>query len=46
LQIPHSGITEEEFWDVLVLRDPDNIQLEFIYVKPVALEFLGGDAPT
>jgi len=44
LEVPHSGITEEEFWDVLVLRDPDNIQLEFIYVKPAALDFLAGDA--
>lgn len=34
--IPHSGITEEDMWDVLVFRDPDNIQLEFIYVKPAA----------
>lgn len=33
LGVPHSGITEEENWDVLVLRDPDNIQLEFILVK-------------
>ncbi len=31
--VPHSGITEEEQWDVLVLRDPDNIQLEFILLK-------------
>jgi hypothetical protein len=23
-------------WDVLVFRDPDNIQLEFIFVKPAA----------
>ncbi|MDX2380313.1 MAG: VOC family protein [Acidimicrobiia bacterium] len=36
LEIPHSGITEEDMWDVLVFRDPDNIQLEFIYVKPAA----------
>ena len=33
LGVPHSGITEEDSWDVLVLRDPDNIQLEFILVK-------------
>jgi len=33
LGVPHSGITEEENWDVLVLRDPDSIQLEFILVK-------------
>lgn len=34
--IPHSGITEEPMWDVLVLRDPDNVQLEFILVKAAA----------
>jgi len=33
LGVPHSGITEEDNWDVLVLRDPDNVQLEFILVK-------------
>jgi glyoxylase I family protein len=33
LDISHSGITEEDNWDVLVLRDPDNIQIEFILVK-------------
>ncbi|MFW2336208.1 VOC family protein [Ilumatobacter sp.] len=38
--VPHSGITEEDLWDVLVLRDPDNIQLEFIYVKPEALAMI------
>ncbi len=31
--IPNSGITTEDNWDVLVLRDPDNIQLEFIFLK-------------
>jgi catechol 2,3-dioxygenase-like lactoylglutathione lyase family enzyme len=36
LGVEHSGITVEDMWDVLVLRDPDNIQLEFIYVKPAA----------
>lgn len=36
LGIPHSGITEQDMWDVLVFRDPDNIQLEFIFVKPAA----------
>lgn len=39
--IPHSGITEEQLWDVLVFRDPDNIQLEFIYVKPEAIAQIG-----
>ena len=29
----HSGITEEDNWDVLVCRDPDNIQLEFFLLK-------------
>jgi hypothetical protein len=23
-------------WDVLLFRDPDNVQLELIYVKPAA----------
>ena len=27
-------------WDVLVLRDPDNIQLEFFFMKPAAAELL------
>jgi len=34
--ISHSGIHEGVLWDVLVFRDPDNVQLEFIYVKPAA----------
>ena len=38
--IPHSPIAEEDMWDVLVLRDPDNIQLEFFYMKPAAAELL------
>lgn len=33
LGVSHTGITEEDNWDVLVLRDPDNIQLEFILLK-------------
>lgn len=40
LSIPHSGITDEPMWDVLVFRDPDNVQLEFIYVKPEAQALL------
>ena len=42
LGVPHSGITEEDMWDVLVFRDPDNIQLEFILVKPAAASLIGG----
>jgi catechol-2,3-dioxygenase len=34
--IPHSGIAEQDMWDVLLFRDPDNVQLELIYVKPAA----------
>ena len=34
--VPHSPVDESEMWDVLVLRDPDNIQLEFFYMKPAA----------
>jgi catechol 2,3-dioxygenase-like lactoylglutathione lyase family enzyme len=41
LGISHSGITEEDSWDVLVFRDPDNVQLEFIYVKIGADDILG-----
>lgn len=39
LGIEHSGIAEEEPWDVLVFRDPDNIQLELFLLKadPAAL---------
>lgn len=33
LGIEHSGVTEEEPWDVLVFRDPDNIQLELFLLK-------------
>jgi catechol-2,3-dioxygenase len=33
LEIPHSGITEQDQWDVLVFRDPDNIQLELFLLK-------------
>lgn len=40
--VPHSGITEEDNWDVLVLRDPDNIQLEFILLKLDADSILPG----
>ena len=40
LEIPHSGIAEREMWDVLVFRDPDNIQLEFFYTKPAAAALL------
>lgn len=38
--IPHSAIAEEDLWDVLVVRDPDNIQLEFFYMKPEAATLL------
>lgn len=40
LGISHSDIAEQEMWDVLVLRDPDNIQLEFFYTKPAAAALL------
>lgn len=38
--ISHSGITEADMWDVLVFRDPDNIQLELFYMKPAAATLL------
>ena len=40
--IEHSPITEGDLWDVLVLRDPDNIQLELFYMKPAAADLLTG----
>jgi catechol 2,3-dioxygenase-like lactoylglutathione lyase family enzyme len=33
LGIDYSPIVESDLWDVLVLRDPDNIQLELFYMK-------------
>jgi catechol-2,3-dioxygenase len=39
--IEHTPIAESEMWDVLVVRDPDNIQLEFFYMKPAAASLLG-----
>lgn len=39
--IANSGITEEDMWDVLVFRDPDNVQLEFVYIKPAASSLMG-----
>jgi catechol 2,3-dioxygenase-like lactoylglutathione lyase family enzyme len=38
--VPHSDIAESDMWDVLVFRDPDNVQLELIYVKPAAQTLL------
>ena len=39
--IPHSGIAEQDMWDVLVFRDPDNVQLALIYFKPAASTLIG-----
>jgi catechol 2,3-dioxygenase-like lactoylglutathione lyase family enzyme len=39
--IEHTPIVESATWDVLVVRDPDNIQLEFFYMKPEAATLLG-----
>jgi catechol 2,3-dioxygenase-like lactoylglutathione lyase family enzyme len=38
--IDHTPIVESDMWDVLVVRDPDNIQLEFFYMKPAAASLL------
>ncbi|MGH9132584.1 MAG: VOC family protein [Ilumatobacteraceae bacterium] len=38
--IEHTPIHESPMWDVLVLRDPDNIQLELFYMRPEALALL------
>jgi catechol 2,3-dioxygenase-like lactoylglutathione lyase family enzyme len=32
--IEHTPIVESAMWDVLVVRDPDNIQLEFFWRAP------------
>lgn len=40
--IEHSPITEGDLWNVLVFRDPDNIQLELFYMKPAAGSLLVG----
>jgi len=39
--IPHSGIAEQDMWDVLVFRDPDNVQLALIYFRPAASTLIG-----
>lgn len=38
--IGQSDIAETDLWDVLVFRDPDNIQLELFFMKPAAAELL------
>ncbi|MEL6892979.1 MAG: VOC family protein [Actinomycetota bacterium] len=38
--IEHSPVVEGEMWDVLVLRDPDGIQLELFATKPAAAALL------
>jgi len=40
LGIAHGGITEQDSWDVLVFRDPDNIQLELFFLKVDAASLL------
>ena len=41
-EIPHSPVAEGDMWDVLVFRDPDNIQLELFVTKPEAAALLAG----
>lgn len=38
--IGHSPIATGDLWDVLVFRDPDNIQLELFHMKPAAASLL------
>lgn len=38
--IDHSPIESGDLWDVLVFRDPDNIQLELFHMKPAAASLL------
>lgn len=40
--IEHSPISVGDLWDVLVLRDPDGIQLELFVMKPAAAALLAG----
>lgn len=40
--IDHSPIVTGDLWDVLVFRDPDNIQLELFHMKPAAASLLTG----
>lgn len=40
--VPYSPIVEADMWDVLVFRDPDNIQLEMFFTKPEAAALLTG----
>jgi glyoxylase I family protein len=40
--VPHTPIVESDLWDVLVFRDPDNIQLELFYLKPAAAALVTG----
>ena len=40
--IAHSPIADGDMWDVLVFRDPDDIQLELFATKPAAAALLTG----
>ena len=40
--IEHSPISRGDLWDVLVFRDPDDIQLELFHMKPAAGSLLAG----
>ncbi len=40
--IAHSPIVNGDLWDVLVFRDPDDIQLELFHMKPAAASLLAG----
>lgn len=40
--IDHSPVSESETWDVVVFRDPDDIQLELFVMKPAAARLLTG----
>ena len=42
LGVSHAGVTVEDAWDVLVFRDPDNVQLELFFLKADPASFLGG----
>ena len=40
LGIERAPVSTGDMWDVLVFRDPDNIQLELFFMKPAAAELL------
>ena len=42
--VEHSGVIDAEFGPTLVLRDPDNMQLELFVIGPNVRDLIRGDA--